>query len=102
MPDPVDVRVQAARELVDAGVLDGLLALSYVIFPNEAVESASAVVAAESRMRHGYSDEQRVRALTLVDAGWSWAEAGRELGLPKTTVGTWVRKRQLAGPTSRG
>jgi hypothetical protein len=33
--------------------------------------------------------------LELVDEGWSWAAAGREVGCPKSTVGTWIRKRQL-------
>jgi Homeodomain-like domain len=46
--------------------------------------------------RQVWTDEQRVRALGLVDAGWLWAQAGREFGVAKTTVGTWVRKRQLA------
>jgi hypothetical protein len=32
-----------------------------------------------------------LRALALVDAGWSWAEAAREVGVAKGTVGTWVR-----------
>jgi hypothetical protein len=32
----------------------------------------------------------------LVDAGWSWAQAGREVGVPKTTVGTWIKKRSVA------
>jgi hypothetical protein len=31
----------------------------------------------------------------LVDAGWSWAEAAREVGVAKGTVGGWVRKRRL-------
>jgi DNA-directed RNA polymerase specialized sigma24 family protein len=31
--------------------------------------------------------------MELVDAGCSWAEAARLVGVPKGTVGTWVRKR---------
>jgi transposase-like protein len=65
--------------------------------------AASDVVAAESGGRRRYSDAQRLRALELVDCGCSWAEGGREVGVPKTTVGTWVRKRQrchsVATPT---
>jgi hypothetical protein len=37
------------------------------------------------------SESQRLRALALVDAGWSWGEAAREVGVAKGTVGTWVR-----------
>ena len=86
----------AAHDRVDKGFIDGALALSFILWPSEAVEAASDAVAAEGGVRRGYSDEQRLRALELVDAGRSWAEAGRELGLPKTTVGAWVRKRRLA------
>jgi len=99
MPDPFGVRLQAARDLVDAGLLDGELALSYVLFPSEAIDAAATMVAATGGRRHGYSDEQKRRALDLVDAGWSWAQAGREVGVAKTTVGTWIRKR--GGTTSR-
>jgi hypothetical protein len=28
--------------------------------------------------------------------GLSWAQAGREVGVPKTTVGTWIKKRSVA------
>ena len=27
--------------------------------------------------------------------GTGWAQAGREVGVPKTTIGTWIRKRRL-------
>jgi Homeodomain-like domain len=47
------------------------------------------------RTRKRRSEAQRLRALELVDAGWSWAAAGREVGAAKQTVGTWIRKRQL-------
>ena len=42
------------------------------------------------------TEEQRLRALELVDAGWSWAQAAREVGVPKTTVQTWIKKRSVA------
>lgn len=38
------------------------------------------LVAAEGVRRRSYPEGQRLRALALVDAGWSWAQAGRELG----------------------
>ena len=82
----------AAHDLVDKGLMDGMLALSYVIFPSEAVEAASTAVAAEGG-RKTWTDEQRLRALELVDAGWSWAAAAREVGVAKTTVQGWVKKR---------
>jgi hypothetical protein len=94
--DALQVRVAAAHELVDKGLLDGMLALSYVIFPSEAVEAASALVAAEGGVGRRCSDATRLRALELVDAGMSWAQAAREVGVAKTTVGTWIRKRKLA------
>ncbi len=93
--DALLVRAQAARELVGKGLLDGELALAYVIFPTEAVEAASAAVAVEDE-RPRSSASAQVRALELVDAGWSWSEAGREVGVPKSTVGAWIRKRRVA------
>ena len=92
--DALQVRAAAAHQLVEAGLIDFELALAFVIFPSEEVESASAVVAAAGERRHGYSDAQKRRALDLVDAGYSWAQAGREVGVPKPTIGTWVRRRR--------
>jgi hypothetical protein len=99
--DGLEIRAAAAVDLARTGLLDGALALSYVLWPTEAVEAASAVVAAEMAaeggMRRGqHCARTRLRALELVDAGWSWAHAARAVSVPKTTLGSWVRKRQLA------
>jgi hypothetical protein len=94
--DALRVRVAAAHDLVDKGLIDGELALIYILWPSAAVESASAVVAAEGGVRRRCSDATKLWALELVDAGWSWAAAGREAGVPKTTVQTWIKKRSVA------
>jgi hypothetical protein len=91
--DGLEVRTAAAHDLARRGLLDGALALSYVLFPTEAVEAASEAVAAEGAVRGRHSERTRLRALELVDAGATWAEAARLVGVPKQTVGTWVRKR---------
>src|SRR5262245_17901983 len=44
-----------------------------------------------------YPEEVRQRALELVDADCSWAQAAAEVGVPKSTVGDWIRKRRVAG-----
>ena len=80
------------------GLLDGALALSYVLWPTEAVAAASEAVAAEGGLRGRHSEGTRLRAMELVDAGCSWAEAARLVGVPKGTLGTWVRKRQRELP----
>jgi transposase-like protein len=67
-------------------------------WPPEEVVSASNTVAAAGERRRGCSEEQRLRALALVDGGYSWAQAAREVGVTKATIGTWIRRRrQLAG-----
>jgi hypothetical protein len=94
--DGLEVRAQAAVDLARKGLLDGAVALSYVLWPTEAVEAASEAVAAEGVRRGHHSERTRLRALELVDAGAKWAEAARLVGVPKQTVGTWIRKRRLA------
>ena len=59
------------------GLLDGALALSYVLWPTEAVAAASEAVAAEGGLRGRHSEGTRLRAMERVDAGCSWAEAAR-------------------------
>jgi hypothetical protein len=76
------------------GLLDGALALSLIAWPTEEVEAASAVVAAEGVLPGKHSERTRLRALELVDAGYSWAQAARLVGVSKGTLGTWIRKRQ--------
>jgi transposase-like protein len=44
-----------------------------------------------------YPEAIRQRALDLVDAGASWAQAAREVGVHKSTVGDWVRRAAVAG-----
>lgn len=38
-----------------------------------------------------YTGDEKHRVLALVDAGYSFAAAGRELGVSRSTVGGWVR-----------
>ena len=78
------------------GLLDGEIALSYVLWPTPAVEAASEAVAASGGLRREHSASTRARALELVDAGATWAEAARLVGVPKQTLGMWVRKRRRA------
>ena len=40
--------------------------------------------------------EQKQRALELVEQGWSWAQAAREVGVHKQTVGGWIKRRRVA------
>jgi hypothetical protein len=94
--DGLEVRAQAAVDLARKGLLDPAVALSYAVWPTPAVEAASEAGAAEGIRRGQHCERTRLLALELVDRGYSWASAGRSVGVPKTTVGTWVRKRQLA------
>jgi hypothetical protein len=43
-----------------------------------------------------HSEEVQQRALELVDAGYSWGQAAREVGIPKGTIGSWVKQRRVA------
>jgi hypothetical protein len=92
--DALRVRASAAIDLVKQGLLDSDLALAHVVWPTPDVQVASDTVAAEGGRRCTPSEAQ-VRALELVDSGWSWAEAAREVGVAKGTVGGWIRKRKL-------
>ena len=84
--DGLEIRAAAAVDLARTGLLDGALALSYVLWPTEAVEAASEAAAAEGAVPGRHRERTRLRALELVEAGWSWAEAGREVGVAKTTA----------------
>ena len=77
------------------GLLDRDIALAHAAWPTAEVLVASEACADQGGPK-ARTEEQRSRALELVDAGMSWAAAGREVGVPKTTVGTWIRKRRLA------
>jgi Homeodomain-like domain len=90
----LEVREVAAVDLVARGQLDPRDALALVAWPTQKVVAASAAAVGAGRTRKRRSEAQRLRALELVDAGWSWAAAGREVGAPKQTVGTWIRKRR--------
>ena len=92
--DAFDVRLRAARKLVDAREVDGALALSYVLGTSEAVESVSATVAALGPQQVGAMRKQR--GLELIDQGYSWAQAARAVGVAKQTVGDWVKQRVAA------
>jgi hypothetical protein len=91
--DALEVRAAAAVDLARKGLLDGELALSFVLWPTPAIVAASEQAAAEGVRRGYHSERTKARALELVDAGYSWAQAARLVGVPKGTVGTWVRKR---------
>jgi hypothetical protein len=91
--DALEVRVSAAHDLVDKGLLDGMLALSYVIFPSEAVETASEACADPGGHR-GWTAEHRQEARRLQAEGLSWSQiAERVCGDKrfKSTVQTWLR-----------
>jgi hypothetical protein len=77
------------------GLLDSEAALTLVVWPTDKVLIASEACADEGGPK-ARTEQQRLRALELVDAGWSWAQTGREVGVPKTTIGTWIRKRRDA------
>jgi len=90
--DALEIRVAAAHELVDKGLLDGMLALSYVIFPSEAVQTASETCAAQGGHR-GWTAEHRREARRLQAEGLSWAQiAERVCGDKrfKSTVQGWL------------
>jgi hypothetical protein len=79
--------------LVESGELDGAIALSYVLWPSDVVESASRV-AVGGRVRP--SREQKDRAVELVEQGRSWAKAGAACGISKGAVGDELRRRRAA------
>jgi hypothetical protein len=85
-------RGAAARELILNRELDPAVALSYVVWPSRKLAEASASIT-----RRVYGEDVRRRALELVDAGYSWSAAGREVGVHKATVGDWVRRAAVAG-----
>jgi Homeodomain-like domain len=94
--DALEVREVAAADLVARGQLDPRDALALVAWPSVAVVAASAAAVDAGKTRHRRPEKERLRALELVDAGWSWAAAGREVGVPKTTVQTWIKKQSVA------
>jgi Homeodomain-like domain len=93
--DALRVREAAALDLVKQGLLDSDLALAHVVWPTDKLLVASEECADQSGPK-ARTEEQRLRELELVDAGWSWAQAAREVGVPKTTVQTWIKKRSVA------
>ena len=64
--------------------------------PEESQEALRRVGTRVERERVSHSAETRQRALELVASGLSWAAAGRELGVGKSTVQGWV-KAAVAG-----
>jgi Helix-turn-helix domain len=93
----LEVREVAAVDLVARGQLDPRDALALVAWPSVAVAAASVAAVDAGKTRKRRPKKEELRALELVDRGWSWAAAGREVGAPKQTVGTWVRKRRAVG-----
>jgi hypothetical protein len=92
--DAQHVLEEAVRELIVSQRVHPLVGLSYVLWPTPEIMAACERVAAEGGRR--YAPEVRERALALVDAGLSHSEAGHEVGLPRSTVTAWVRKRRAA------
>ena len=72
--DALQVRAEAAADLARKGLIDGMLALSYVLWPSEEVEAASEVVAAEGGART-WTDAHREEARRLQAEGLSWAQS---------------------------
>ncbi len=98
--DALQVRAAAAADLAREGLLDGALALSYVLWPSEAVEAASEVVAAEGGVRT-WTDAHRQEARRLQAEGLSWSQvAERVCGDKrfKSTVQGWLRAARYAEP----
>ena len=92
----LEVREVAAVDLVARGLLDPRDALALVAWPSGKVVAASVAAVDAGKTRKRRPKKEELRALELVDAGWSWAAAGREVGAPKSTVGTWLKKRSVA------
>ena len=78
------VRAAAARELIRVGELDPFVALSFVVWPTRQLAEIPERV-------NAHPAELRQHALELVAGGASWAAAARVVGVPKTTVGFWVK-----------
>ena len=91
--DALQVRAAAAHDLVRKGLLDGALALSYVLWPTEAVEAASELVAADGGVRT-WTDAHRQEARRLQAEGVSWASIAEQVCGDKrfkSTVQGWLR-----------
>jgi len=84
----IQARAEAARQLIATGEFSPEVALSYVVWPTASLADIP------GRMEHDASIRQR--ALELVDAGLSQAQAGAAVGVPRTTIQTWVRQRRVA------
>jgi hypothetical protein len=101
--DGLQVRAAAALKLIASRELAPEIALSLVVWPPARLEEASAYRPRQKASntdrspRQRYSEDVRRRALELVDSGMSWGQAARELGVPKTTIGVWIKKRRVAG-----
>jgi hypothetical protein len=61
--DALLVRAAAAHELVDAGLLDGILALSYVVFSSEGRARRDSLTISQ-RMRHQRGEKMTGGRLT--------------------------------------
>jgi hypothetical protein len=64
--------------------------------PEETARARNGGARTRGNTPKAWTEADRVRALELVDAGWSQARAGRELGVPRPTVGAWVSARRSA------
>jgi hypothetical protein len=89
------VRQRVAQELVAEGKIDGLVALSYIVWPTPELEAWSIEAGAHSTWTEGH----RHRARDLAAQGLSQREIAVEVcGHPKykSTVGSWLRQRPAA------
>ena len=65
-----------------------------VVWPTEDVLVASEAVADQGG--EGQDGGTEAAGVGVVDAGWPWAQAGREVGVAKTTAGTWIKEAKEA------
>ena len=94
--DALRIREAAAIDLARKGLIDGALALSFIVWPTEAVEAASEAVAAEGAVRGRTARGRGCGRSSSSMPAVRGREAARLVGVPKGTLGTWVRMRQRA------
>lgn len=101
--DALEVSAAAAADLARQGLLDGEIALSYVLWPSEAVEAASEAVAAEGGPRREHSASTKARALVgrcRLDVGGG-CPPGRSAEADAGHVGSEAATRRRARRSGR-
>jgi hypothetical protein len=97
---PLQMRHEAALQLVAAGELDPALALSLVVWPPRGSRLEDEQVPLG---RQFYSETVKGEALALYDSGLGAVAISRRLGVPYGTVKSWVQpgnRRALEEPIS--